>query len=632
MHILDKKFTTLFITDHSVKFLQASEEKGSVKIENVGKIAIPDGIVKNGVITNIKILSDLLKKLFSDKEPKKVSLIIPESKTFHHISSISRHGNLETSEKSDDLIKLIRKEAIENLPLPEKDLVYSWKKISEDKDWIKILILGCSRSYLHNLSNFLKQSDIDIEIYDTEAMSLFRSISADYPKDPVCIINIEADYAVLDIFGNRGFLYSETIGLKDSDKDGGVAQMLNKDISGAIGFVKKKYNQKVESVIISGENKNTKEVIKYLTSNLKLNITPGKALNDAKSVTYEFMACFGSAIRNFNKKWEKLDPIFLEKEVMTLPAIKRTVKNKRLSKPAPKDESYSLNRKKIASTTEIVEKSVSKKKMYLLFIVIFIGLLLLGGAFWYRNKARSDRELSSKTEVISYNQTQTIAIQIPIAVHKDEYTSDRVQGRTVDTKVNSAGSYKEAVALSRQKIAKEVSEEEIYWNTPISEPVDDQELKFPLTVSWLAFSESSSNEFFIREIDKINIDKNDYHFNYVLLSKVEVTENENIYLIFGDVQISVNELIGEKDLSPEATDMPSEDIEKEVQEENKIYILDTGTGYLNVRSGPGTNFEVKTKVTPGDKYDLIEEKDGWYLISIEEDLSGWVISTYADIK
>lgn len=67
----------------------------------------------------------------------------------------------------------------------------------------------------------------------------------------------------------------------------------------------------------------------------------------------------------------------------------------------------------------------------------------------------------------------------------------------------------------------------------------------------------------------------------------------------------------------------------------KVTILDTPNGFLNVRSGPGTNFSIIQKINPGDSYDLLEEKGDWYKIILDsskyglpDGKAGWIFSQF----
>ena len=62
---------------------------------------------------------------------------------------------------------------------------------------------------------------------------------------------------------------------------------------------------------------------------------------------------------------------------------------------------------------------------------------------------------------------------------------------------------------------------------------------------------------------------------------------------------------------------------------SKIEILSTPNGFLNVRSGPGTNFSIVSKVNPGQTLSLIEEKGAWFKIIYESSKEGWISSQFA---
>ncbi|MEK7660191.1 MAG: pilus assembly protein PilM [Patescibacteria group bacterium] len=60
-----------------------------------------------------------------------------------------------------------------------------------------------------------------------------------------------------------------------------------------------------------------------------------------------------------------------------------------------------------------------------------------------------------------------------------------------------------------------------------------------------------------------------------------------------------------------------------------VKILQTPTGWLNVRSGPGTTYAQVTRVNPGESYPLLEEKGDWYHIRIGQQ-EGWIARQYAE--
>lgn len=60
-----------------------------------------------------------------------------------------------------------------------------------------------------------------------------------------------------------------------------------------------------------------------------------------------------------------------------------------------------------------------------------------------------------------------------------------------------------------------------------------------------------------------------------------------------------------------------------------VVIKDTPTGWLRVRDGPSITASETAKVKPNEKFELLEEKDGWYKINYAPQKEGWVYSQYA---
>jgi len=123
----------------------------------------------------------------------------------------------------------------------------------------------------------------------------------------------------------------------------------------------------------------------------------------------------------------------------------------------------------------------------------------------------------------------------------------------------------------------------------------------------------------------------------LLLKKIEAGQH-TLELSFPDHQTTVlglNMNAGYR-LDCEAK-LAKEKKEKEKEEstlndqENKSYvrILSTPTGWLRVRQEAGTSFPEIAKIKPGEKYLLLEERDGWFKIQLNDEQEGWISGKYA---
>src|SRR3989339_589675 len=62
----------------------------------------------------------------------------------------------------------------------------------------------------------------------------------------------------------------------------------------------------------------------------------------------------------------------------------------------------------------------------------------------------------------------------------------------------------------------------------------------------------------------------------------------------------------------------------------KLKIMDTGLGYLKVRSGPSREAAEVSKVKTGDVYPYSDQDNNWYEIRISSDVVGWVFGDYIE--
>lgn len=65
---------------------------------------------------------------------------------------------------------------------------------------------------------------------------------------------------------------------------------------------------------------------------------------------------------------------------------------------------------------------------------------------------------------------------------------------------------------------------------------------------------------------------------------------------------------------------------------HQLKINKTPTGYLNVRSEPSPSGKLITQIHPGETYNYIDKKTGWYNITLTDGSSGWVSSQYVAVQ
>jgi hypothetical protein len=132
---------------------------------------------------------------------------------------------------------------------------------------------------------------------------------------------------------------------------------------------------------------------------------------------------------------------------------------------------------------------------------------------------------------------------------------------------------------------------------------------------------------------KIFLDNNATGFSPILLKNLTESDHE-IKLTrdgYQDKTIRIRTLKGFKletivflGISPSLGETETEDIKV-----SQVLILQTPTGFLRVRADATTSSAEVGRVSPGEKYDLLDEESGWYKIKLENGEEGWVTSQYA---
>ena len=119
------------------------------------------------------------------------------------------------------------------------------------------------------------------------------------------------------------------------------------------------------------------------------------------------------------------------------------------------------------------------------------------------------------------------------------------------------------------------------------------------------------------------------------LDQIQTTEalkeDDAVLLIFSEDKSTTTESSGALKETGAMEDKEEAIGKTEPEEEpEKVIIKDTETGWLNVREGPSTAYNIITQVLPGEKFELIDEDNNWTNIKISEEIEGWAYSKYIE--
>jgi type IV pilus assembly protein PilM len=108
----------------------------------------------------------------------------------------------------------------------------------------------------------------------------------------------------------------------------------------------------------------------------------------------------------------------------------------------------------------------------------------------------------------------------------------------------------------------------------------------------------------------------------------EVTKNLGGNDVQGSTSTTTLTTLGE-DGAPLSNTLPTETPTTTTKQLPFVTIMETPTGWLNVRTGPGPTFPVLRRVFPGDSFPLEDAQGDWLKIALSDGVFGWVRNDFA---
>ena len=159
-------YTTLCISNNSIKILTV---KGK-RIHRWGSVALPEGLVRDGLITQPEAVAESIDSLFK-------SLKVPKEKVIVSVSGLSftyRFLNLPRI-KPDILEEAIRRGAKKDISIPLNELYLSWQALPVQEDEHTYFIIGVSRYLVDALTQTLEVAGIEPYLMDIQPLALARA-------------------------------------------------------------------------------------------------------------------------------------------------------------------------------------------------------------------------------------------------------------------------------------------------------------------------------------------------------------------------------------------------------------------------------------------------------------------------
>lgn len=278
----------LDISDLSLKLVQLQKKGTKIKIQALGRLDVPTGLITDGEIKDSEKVVGLIKKLISKPQYGKVSsdmvvACLPETKTFIKLIKVPKTAN-----NLDDSIET---EIQKHVPMLIDEIYYDWQVI-ENRGGDQLILIGAApKKIVNQYTDLLDKAQLSVEALEIEPTAISRAVlREESPKaqpngDRYAIIDMGAKRTSLVVYAKNTILFTASVPISGEKITSEIST--NLDIS---------QEQAEKAKIICGlDDKRTEDIIAKILDNTI------KDLNDKIKEVLEFSNTHFSQFGSINK-------------------------------------------------------------------------------------------------------------------------------------------------------------------------------------------------------------------------------------------------------------------------------------------------------------------------------------------
>jgi len=259
----------LDISDLKLRLVQLEKSFKKIKVVSFNEIAVPEGCIEDGLIKQVDEVAELIKKLKSKAEGKKifqkrVLACLPEKQSFIKV--------IEPIDLDEETIK---KSAGKEFPFDWSEIYWDWKKTKESAN--KSIVIGaCKKEIVDSYLTTLRKADLIPEGLEVEAQSISRALLEKKDVEPILIIDIGYARTSLIICYNNSVQFTTSFG-SVIEKDEINLHVLEGYVEKIINFYDSYLQEGIslKKILLCGSGAYSLETVSLLNQSLKIPVFQG---------------------------------------------------------------------------------------------------------------------------------------------------------------------------------------------------------------------------------------------------------------------------------------------------------------------------------------------------------------------
>jgi len=656
--MLNKSYIGLDISDRSVEVAELVKSGGEIRLANLGRVKLDEGIIERGRLKNQDKLLEAVAKAFAQAKPQaikgsEVVFGLQEARVFSKVMPLPEKDSKHRQ-------GLVLEEARRHLAVTEEDLIYNVKILSDSQSLgqKQTFVVATNKKVMQEWQEFFAKANLIVSYFDLEPLAVFRGLYKKELQQPVCLVDLGTNTTGVAIYTAEGLQYFESLkqagkfftkqiaselgvdleaaeklkidkGLINDKKVGkvlaGTLDLIFDQLKQILDNFAQSSPQPVQEVVLVGGSAQLKGLLSYAANHLSaFKVTlGGSALRDARA-SLLYLGAIGFALREADQKWPQTDPVI---PLLNLAKGGKTAAVK--GALARQVDSIAI------AGAEAKPRSAFHFPFKTVLSLIFI--LLVGGlGVWYFQLVQSQSQEPAADQDYAFTTVLNFPLQLSL---KEGGQVGSLSGRLLENTIEAADSPAQALLASRSLVVAQLAEGEYLWPESLTPLPAEADFVLPLSFTWLAYPkaevETSLNNLTMASLPA----ETRFIIKNISYNKLTETDNPGIYLLYSQVSLATDKFVdlaaqlefssGSADVAQpaETADLPA----PAPAAPATLRVIETSTGWLNVRTGPGTSYDILTKVNVGDELEIIGEEQEWYQVSLPGDLgAGWIYALYTE--
>lgn len=200
----------LDISDTSLKYVSFVSSLRSKKVRVIdkwGDLSIPDNVLQDGEIKDVKILTEVLKEFKAKTGAEYVRVSLPEEKAYIFETKIKKTVPVK------EIHNLLEFRLEENVPISAREAIFDYQLLANasNSHEVQVVVAAYQKDIVLKYYEVCREAELTPLSFEVESQAMARAVIPSNTKDTVMLIDLGKARTGVGIVQDGALLYTSTI-------------------------------------------------------------------------------------------------------------------------------------------------------------------------------------------------------------------------------------------------------------------------------------------------------------------------------------------------------------------------------------------------------------------------------------